>query len=184
MSWMSTGRALIDPTLVLRRAGLNVGQTYADFGSGPLGHFVFAAADLVGPTGHVYAVDILKGALAGVESRIAMEGANQIKTVWGDIERPHGVNIPEGQVDILSVNNITTLILRSPGVLEEVKRALKPDGTLLLIDWKREVSPLGPAIEKRVDPETVSAAAENAGFRRRSSFEAGPHHWGMVFDRV
>lgn len=184
MTWLSTGKALIDPHRVLQRAGLDLAKTYADFGSGPLGHFVFAGADLVGPTGRVYAVDILKGALAGVESRMALESTHQITTVWGDIERPHGVNIPEASVDLVSINNITGLMLRSPGVLGEVKRVLKPEGRLLLVDWKREEAPLGPPLERRVDPETVSATVEDAGFRRAASFEAGPHHWGMIFDRV
>jgi ubiquinone/menaquinone biosynthesis C-methylase UbiE len=184
MIWLSTGKALIDPHRVLQRAGLASAMTYADFGCGPLGHFVFAGADLVGPTGRVYAVDILKGALAGVESRIALESTHQITTVWGDIERTHGVNIPEASVDLVSINNITGLLLRSPEVLGEVKRVMKPEGHLLLLDWKREESPIGPPLERRVDPEIVSAAVEDGGFRRTASFEAGPHHWGMVFDRV
>src|SRR5947209_6368249 len=114
MAILSSGRALLDASVVLRSAGLGPGMRYADLGCGPLGHFVFPAAEIVGKDGRVYAVDILKSSLASVESRMRIEAYNNISTVWGDFERANGVGIPAGSLHMLSVVNIIEVLMRAP----------------------------------------------------------------------
>ncbi|MBU0646530.1 class I SAM-dependent methyltransferase [Patescibacteria group bacterium] len=181
MPTLPTGRALLDAPAILAQTGLGLDMHYADFGSGTLGHFVFPATDMVGPNGQVYAVDILKGALAGIESRAKMEKVNNLKAVWGDIERLKGVDVPEHSVDLISMVNITGLLKKSPAVFEEMKRLLKPGGQLLLVDWQIAGASFGPPAEKRVSAETIKPLAEQAGFVLENSFPAGPHHWGLIF---
>jgi ubiquinone/menaquinone biosynthesis C-methylase UbiE len=178
---LPTGRALLDAPAILQKAGLSVGMRYADFGAGTLGHFVFPATSMVGDNGHVFAVDILKGALAGIESRARLEQVSNLETVWADIERPGGVAIDDESLDLVTFVNITGLILKSPTVLEEAKRLLKPGATLVLVDWKRAGGGFGPPAEKRPDPAAVRQAAEAAGFKLVEEFEAGKHHWGSRF---
>jgi ubiquinone/menaquinone biosynthesis C-methylase UbiE len=180
---LPTGGALLDPVQVLTRAGLASGMTYADFGCGPLGHFVFPAAAMVGDKGHVYAVDILKGAIAGIESRLKMEPAGNLTPVWGDIERLRGVDIPDRRVDLVSLVNITALVKKSPGVLTEVKRVLKPSGKLLLADWEKSTAAFGPQAAHPSAPEDLEPVAAAAGFKVLTRFKAGPHHWGLVLSR-
>ena len=73
MPYMPTGRELIDPFKVLEAAGIRADMTVADFGCGTLGHYVFPAAQMVGTHGKVYAIDILKSVLDGVNSKKKME---------------------------------------------------------------------------------------------------------------
>lgn len=180
MPTLPTGRALLDAPAILAQTGLALNMHYADFGSGTLGHFVFPATDIVGPEGKVYAVDILKGALAGIDSRAKLEKVTNLQTVWADIERIKGVNVPERSLDLVSMVNITGLLKKSPTVFEEIKRLLKPGGKLLLVDWKMQGASFGPPVEKRVTPEAVQPLAEKAGFVLEKALEAGPHHWGLV----
>lgn len=154
---------------------------YADFGCGPLGHFVFPAADIVGAEGHVYAVDILKSSLSAIESRQRIEAKPNLTLVWGDFERPSGVNIPEHSLDMISVVNIIPVLLRSPSALAEIQRLLKQTGVLLLVDWKREKSAVGPPLEKRVSAEEAELVLTKAGFSLKHIFDAGPFHWAQVF---
>ncbi len=184
MPTLPTGRALLDPNAILAQAGLAVDMNYADFGSGTLGHFVFPAAALVGPKGHAYAVDILKGALAGIESRARLEGVTNLTTVWGDIERVRGVGVPDGSLHLVSIINITRLIVKSPAVLDEVQRVLRPDGKLLLVDWKPGGGSFGPPPERRIAPDAIRPLLDKAGFVQVKEFAAGPHHWGLVFRRA
>ncbi|TAK04021.1 methyltransferase domain-containing protein [Patescibacteria group bacterium] len=178
---LSTGCALLDPKAVLAEAGLSVGASYADFGAGTLGHFVFPASEMVGKDGRVWAVDILKGALAGVESRMKLEGMSNVTTVWGDIERLHGVSIPDAAADLLSIVNIASLIKKSPDVLKEVKRVLKRGGTFLVVDWDKAGASFGPPAARRLSAEELVPIVTSAGFVQHKSFRAGPHHWGLVF---
>jgi ubiquinone/menaquinone biosynthesis C-methylase UbiE len=132
----------------------------------------------------VYAVDILKSSLASVDSRIKIEAVDNVSTVWGDFERPGGVNVPAGSLHMVSVVNIVPVLLRSPNALTEIKRVLRPDGKLLLVDWLREKTAIGPPIEHRVSPEETELALRQAGFELKHVFDAGPYHWAQVFSRA
>ena len=184
MPILPTGRALLDAPAILGQAGLALGMHYADFGAGTLGHFVFPACEMVGANGKVYAVDILKGALAGIEGRAKMERANNLTTVWGNIEEIGGVGIPEKSLDLVSVVNIAKLLKKSPAAFGEIKRVLKPTGKLLLVDWKISGASFGPPSERRTSPEEMGPEITKAGFAAEKSFAAGPHHWGLLLRRA
>lgn len=180
----TTGRKLLDPEGILRQAHLSAGMTYADFGAGALGHFVLPAARLVGPGTPVYAVDILKSVLEAVQSRAALEHVQNIKPIWGDIEKIHGVNLPDGSLDVLSIVNLAGLVKKSPNVLEEAKRLLKEDGKLLLVGWKEtSPSPIAPPKDQRVSIEEMKECVSRAGLVLMKTFEASTDHWGLLVRR-
>ena len=181
---LATGRALLDPSTTLKTAGLTLDMSYADFGSGGLGHFIFPASELVGRAGRVYAVDILKSALANIDSQARAGRLNNVTSVWGDIERPGGVNIPEHSLHLVSLVNTTPLIRRTPAMLEEIKRLLVADGRLLIVGWKKEAIALAAAESKRIAPEEIRPIVERAGFLLLKAFDAGPSHWGLLFQRT
>lgn len=181
---LSTGCALLDAKALLREAGLKAGMRYADFGAGTLGHFAFPASEIVGKDGKVWAVDILKGALAGIESRMRLEGTANVKPVWGDIERSRGTGIPDRAADAVSVVNVASLLTKGPGALAEAARVLKGGGTLLVADWDATPCSFGPPLSARVRPQDVSRAVLSGPFKALESFRAGPHHWGLTFARL
>ena len=183
MAVIPTGRVLLNAKALLTKAGLSLGMTYADFGAGALGHFVLPATEMVGREGTVYAVDILKSVLQAIGSRARMEGANNLKTVWGNIEKMRGVKISDHSVDLLSCVNIVNLLDKSAGVISEISRVLKPGGLLLLVDWQRAGASFGPPLERRSHPEAVKAKLQQAGFVPLDFFEAGPNHWGMLLKK-
>ena len=183
MTAMPTGRRLLNAKAILKEAGLTLDKEYADFGAGTLGHFVFPASDMVGPNSNVYAVDILKNALNAIKNRAQLEQIHNIIPVWGDIEREKGVSIPPASLDVISMINIGSLIIKSPMVLKEAARLLKPGGVLVVADWEPIEQVIGPPLETRVAEEAVKPAVLQAEYRYVKSFEAGPHHWGMLFKR-
>jgi ubiquinone/menaquinone biosynthesis C-methylase UbiE len=184
MAILSSGRALLDAPAILTRAGLASGMRYADFGCGPLGHFVIPASEIVGPEGRVFAVDVLKSVLASLEDRIRVEMAKNISVVWGDFERPSGVAVPSGSFHLVSVVNIVPILLRSADAVAEVRRTLRPDGKLLLVDWIKEDTAIGPPVEQRVNAAEAELILTKAGFTLKQTFAAGPYHWAQVFSLV
>ncbi len=81
----------LTPSELLREAGLRPGMTVVDYGSGP-GLITLHAAEMVGPTGRVYALDIHEGMVSLVESRAADAGLANVTTLLNDGELYRKVN--------------------------------------------------------------------------------------------
>ncbi len=179
MDYLPTGRALIDPFNALEKAGIREEMRVADFGVGTVGHFLFPAAKLIGPKGHVYGVDVLQSVLQANQSRIKLAGAGNIELVWGDFERVGGSRLPDNSMDMVVMVNVLHVVNRATA-LQEAKRVLATGGALLIVEWKAAGTLIGPSPEKRIPKEDASAAAEREGFLPVQAFEAGPSHYGLV----
>jgi len=183
MAYIPTGKELIDPFKVLEEADTRAGMKVADFGCGTIGHYVFPASRLVGPEGRVYAVDILKSVLGGIQSRVKMETANNVETIWGDLERPKGVSIPDGELDIgLLINNLFMSRHRE-AMMSECVRTVRPGGKFVVIDWKPNGPAFGPDQSTRVSADEARKLAEAAGLVFLKAFEPGRFHYGLVFTK-
>jgi ubiquinone/menaquinone biosynthesis C-methylase UbiE len=175
---------LLDAPAVLAKAGVRAGTTVADLGCGTSGHFVIPAARMVGAAGHVYAVDILKSVLAGVESRAKLEGATSIETVWGNCELLRGVKIADSAVDTTLVINNLYMTKNRQTFLREAARLTKVGGKVVVIDWKPVASPLGPPAESRVSAEAVKADALAVGLKFAEAWDPAPYFWGLIFTKL
>lgn len=179
--YIPTGKELIDPFKILQEAGIAPEQKVADFGCGTLGHYVFAAAQLVGPAGKVYAVDILKSVLDSVESMSRIERITNVETVWGDLERERGVKIDDGALDIgLMINNLY-LTKKPAEMTRECLRMVKPGGTFVIVDWKPEGAAFGPDPKARMSARGALQLGLDAGLELVKEIVPGPYHYGYVF---
>lgn len=183
MAEFTTGTELINPMTIFEVAGIREGMHVVDLGCGSTGHFVLPAARLVGKDGVVYAVDIQKSVLSAVQGRIGLARLQNVKLVWGDIERPRGVGIQDNSVDIvLLINNLFLVDNRVP-MGKEAFRILKQGGTFVVIDWKPTSAPFGPSPKTRVSKEVALQAMEQAGFHLIREFEPGTYHYGFLFEK-
>lgn len=176
-----SGRALLDSEKLLEDAGLKQNMNYADFGSGSIGHFVFPASKIVGSNGNVYAVDVLKYALSAIESRSKMENVNNITSVWGNFEIKNGVNIEEDSLDFISFINVTSHLIRTSVVIDEVKRLLNKNGHVFVVGWCKDSGSMIVPKDRRILKDAVKEYFINANFVEIKDFKAGPQHWGLVF---
>lgn len=175
------GNGLVDPLKVLEQGSVKQGYTVADFGCGTSGHFVFPAAHLVGSQGIVYAVDVQKSVLSSIESRRKLEGVDNLKTVWADLEQPGATKIADASVDCVLLLNTLFQIKDKAVVLSEARRVAKSGAFMVVVEWEQAGTVFGPAIERRVDKESIKNLAQQVGFEPTGEFKAGPYHWGMVF---
>jgi ubiquinone/menaquinone biosynthesis C-methylase UbiE len=166
---------------ILSRAGVGSGMKVADFGAGRAGLMVFAAAHVVGEEGLVYAVDVLKDALAMIDGRRKLFRQLNIQTVWGDFERDGGVRIPDHTLDFVLVVNNYWCVQQVTTMLGEAQRVLAPAGRLLLVDWKRKAQhPTAPPENKRIDAMEAEAQLLKAGWQKQKDIEVSTQHWGIV----
>lgn len=166
---------------VFEKVGLAEGMNVGDLGCGNLGYFSLPAAKIVGKTGTVYAVDILKSVLQSVEHIAKQEGLDNIKTVWSNLEIVGATKIPAESLDLSMLMNMLFQSTDDAKVFLESYRLTKPAGKLAVIDWKMISSPFGPDPAKRIKKEDAIKFATTAGFKLIEEFEAGPYHFGLIF---
>jgi ubiquinone/menaquinone biosynthesis C-methylase UbiE len=175
---------LLNPFTILEGLDVSAGKVVADFGCGGVGYFVFAASELVGDKGKVYAVDILKTNLDAVKKKIREESIYNIQTIWSNLEIYGGTNIPENSLDVGLLINVLFQSSKHKEVFRESHRLLKKGGMLAIIDWKSKAMPFGPPSGNRLDKEKTISNATMSGFRVDNQFEAGKYHYAIKFIKV
>lgn len=178
-----TGKVL-DPLAVLQHVGVSSGMKIADFGCGH-GHFIYPAAQLVGPRGSVYAVDLQHELLHALESQAKSQGIINVRTVWADLEKFSSTKIPNGIIDVvLLVNNHVDAATQAK-FLREAVRILKRGGTVVLIDWLGgNTVPFAPAIVEQVSKETALVQAAALGLTLVDEFRPGRYHYGLRLQKA
>ncbi len=172
---------LIDAAAVCKRLKLGEEQVFADLGCGALGHFVFPAAEIVGPSGKVYAVDIDKTALHAIERAAKNAHRFQISVIWSDIDIVGATRIPQGTVDLTLIANNLYLSGDRHGLVAEAIRLTKPGGRICVIEWKIGQRPIGPPADSRMSEDEAKTYFENTECVFAERFDAGDEHYALVF---
>lgn len=174
---------MLVPSTIFEYVGLKQGAVVADLGCGATGLFTISAARLVGNMGQVYAVDVLKSVLEEVSKRSRLEGVNNVKTVWSNIEIFGATKIKKESLDLGMLVNVLFQSKEHENIMKEAARLLKKDARLLVIDWKPSYVPFGPPVIDRVSPDEVKAIAKKAGLSLVDEFKAGNFHFGLIFKK-
>ncbi len=168
-------RAKLPPEETLRAAGVAQGQTVVDLGCGP-GYFTLPAAELVGPHGKVYGVDVQPEMVEACQQRAAEAGARQIEVLQPT--ETH-VPLPDGIADLVLASVVLHEAKDRVAFLREARRLLKAGGAVAVIEFRKEAEAPGPPKEVRLSEAEVAAAAEAAGMRVRERRELDDLH--MLF---
>ncbi len=168
-----------DPAANLAKVGIIDGMKVVDIGAGS-GFYSIEAAKRVGSGGRVYAVDVQKDLLERLRTVAANQGVRNIEVVWGNAEKIGGTKLRESIADRVIASNVLFQIEKPDDFCLELKRILKPGGKVLVVDWS-EASTMSPA--NLVSASKAQALFEKSGFKFIDSFNAGDHHYGLIFTR-
>ncbi len=164
----------------MAQTGLMRGEVVADLGCGN-GFYVLPAAQLAGPEGEVIAVDVQESKLAATVSIANQYGYRNIKVVRADLAKPL-LEIPPASCDMVILSNIMHEIGQGREMLlKNAYRILKTGGKIAVIEWKRELSPIGPPINNRLDQQAAEMVLMKAGFRKGKDLEADGYHYAVLF---
>ncbi len=172
-------RRWMPPEQALAGLELGSGQVLADIGCGP-GYFTVPAARMVGAAGRVYAIDISLDMLMRIGQQKFNEGLSQVETV---LSKETNIPLADGVADAVLLSNVLHEAEDPAALLAEALRLTRPGGRLLVVDWRKEPTPMGPPVEERLEPEQVVELAERVGWRPAGDWEIGPYHWGLRFTR-
>ncbi len=168
-----------DPASNLAKLGLVDGQKIVDLGAGS-GFYSIEAAKKVGSSGRVYAIDVQKNLLERLRSVASNQGIRNIEVIWGNAEKIGGTKLREAIADRVVASNVLFQIEKPDEFCLEIKRILKPGGKVLVVDWSG-VTMLSPKVI--VSEMNARTLFEKNGFKLVDSFNAGDHHYGLIFTR-
>jgi ubiquinone/menaquinone biosynthesis C-methylase UbiE len=172
--------AFSDPEKNLGELGIHNGSFIADLGAGS-GAYTLAAAKIVGDGGKVFAVDVQGDLLARIKNAAAGAHLKNVEAVHGDIEELGGTRLKDISVDIALACNVLFQVEQKENFADEIKRILKPNGRVLVVDWSDSFGGLGPQPEHVITESQAKELFEKHGFAFVKKFDAGDHHYGLVF---
>ena len=178
-----TGDTMIDPQVLFQYARLHEGMHIADFGCGKTGHIIFPASKVLGETGMIYAIDIMKPVLEIIKKRTQLNAHTNIHTIWTDLERLGKTAIQPTSLDAVFVINTLVQSQDAHAMLLEAKRLLKQKARLIVVDWQKKGLPFGPADERFIDFPALISWGKKHGFAVQEEFDMGPYHHGVVLFR-
>lgn len=172
-----------DPIKNVEQAGIQPGMEIADLGSGS-GHYTLAIARALASTGKVYAIDINKDLLTKLKNNAVKENLFNVEVVWGDIDNINGTKLRDFSVDMVFACNIMFQLENKEDFIKEMKRILKPGGKAFIVDWADSFGGLGPKPEHVVTKDFALNIFEKQGFHLEREFNAGEHHYGLIYKKL
>lgn len=165
---------------LLQKAHIHEGMHVADFGCGKTGFITLELARVLGESGIVYAVDILKNVVENVKRLSDSEGFTNVQVVWSDLELPGKTAIPAMSLDAVFMVNILSQSKNKQGILNEAKRLLKDKARIIVVDWAGKAAGFGPTQDRLVNFQQIKEWGRENGFAVQEEFDAGAYHKGLV----
>lgn len=135
MAWLerSNREEEENTTKLLRNMDIEPGDTIADIGAGS-GYHVFKMAPMA-HKGLIYAVDIQDEMLAALRDKKEAGASKNITIVKGSEK---SISLPENSVDKILMVDVYHEFNYPIAMIGSVKKALRPDGKLYLIEYRGE----------------------------------------------
>lgn len=171
-----SSESLMDKDEILAGLSITPGQIILDAGCGN-GYMAKAFAELTGETGKVYAldpdpvvIDILKTETQGTI----------IEPFVGDITEE--TKLERFSIDLIYLSTVVHGFSRSQmlGFVKEVKRLLRPEGRLAIVEINKEVTTIGPPLEKKISPEELK---EIVSMTPTGLIKAGQYFYMQIFNK-
>ena len=162
-----------DPSLVFGELKLKAGDVFLDLGCGP-GEYAIYASKLVGESSAVYALDKSRNLIADLKQRAGEDGIANITAVVSDITKPLPIRKACANVCfVATVLHIPNVTRRTREFCSEIRRVLKPDGRLVIIDCHKKDLSFGPPEHMRLSPEEVKDLMAQSNFKVLSEVDLG-----------
>lgn len=121
-------------SMMLANCKIRPGMSVCDMGCGN-GFYTFRLAEMVGPEGVVYAVDIQPEMLALLRDEMERRGVDNIVPILGSVHHPR---LPANQIDAILLADVYHEFSHPEQMLAEMRQALKPTGFAVLLEFRSE----------------------------------------------
>jgi len=167
------------PDQALDAIGILPGSIVGDVGAG-VGYMTARLARRVGPNGKVYANDIQPEMLEQLRKNMAREGIGNVTTVVGAEDDPH---LPPNTLDLVLLVDVYHEFSKPQAMLRKIRESLKPDGRLVLLEYRKEDPKVPIREEHKMSVKQVRTELEPEGFRFDKTIETLPQQHILIFRR-
>ena len=158
---------------LIRALGIKPGMAVADIGAGS-GYHTLRLSPAVGPTGLIYAEDIVEGYIADLRREIERSTLTNVRIVIGTADDPR---LPPGTMDRAVLVHMYHEIESPYALLWNLAGAMKPGGLVGVIDLDRKIENHG------TPPVLLKCEFEAVGYRRKSHADmAGGTGYIAIFE--
>jgi len=165
------------PSKAINALGIKPGQVVADVGAGS-GYYTVRLAKQVGRIGRVYASDIQPEMIVHLQRRLERERIENVELVQATEVNPR---LPDASFDLILMVDVYHELSRPQEVLRKLRTALKPDGRLVLIEYRKE-SPWVPIREEhKMSVKEARMELEAEGYRFDRVIDVLPWQHILVF---
>jgi len=165
------------PHEVITALKLREGEVIADIGAGS-GYFTFRLARHVGATGRVYAVDVNPDMIVHLNRRIRDLNVTNVVSI---LAAPDDPLLPDASVDRFFICDTWHHIENHDRYLALLKNMLRPDGEVVMVDFKKVETPVGPPMEMRISRDDLVKEMERNGFQVAAEYTFLPYQYFIVF---
>ncbi|HLH41117.1 MAG TPA: class I SAM-dependent methyltransferase [Bryobacteraceae bacterium] len=180
--WLERGERESEehPDQALEAVGIKPGIAAADVGAGT-GYITLRLARRVGPSGKVYANDIQPEMLRMLRQNAARAGLKNIETVLGTESDP---KLPFGALDLILLVDVYHEFSQPQKMLEKMRDDLKPNGRLVLLEYRKEDPRIPIRPEHKMSVAEVKTELEAEGFHLDQVLEVLPRQHILILTKA
>jgi ubiquinone/menaquinone biosynthesis C-methylase UbiE len=137
-------------------------------------------AKIVGPMGKVYASDIQQGMLALLQENVAKAKLGNVTPVLGAIDDP---KLPADSLDLAIMVDVYHEFSEPQKMLQRLREALKPDGRLVLLEYRAEDANVPILPDHKMTKAQVKQEVEHEGFKQSRVYDDLPWQHLFIFTK-
>ena len=168
------------PEQALDALGIRAGMVVADVGAGT-GYMSLRMARRVGPTGKVYANDLQPEMLQKLRSKSQREKLSNVETVQGTESDP---KLPPNTMDLVLLVDVYHEFSQPQAMLDKIRESLKPDGRLVLLEYRKEDPKVPIRPEHKMSVAEVKTEVEAEGYKLDQVIEKLPRQHIIIFRKT
>lgn len=168
------------PEKNIQEMHIGEGMIVADFGTGG-GSYILPILRRVGEYGEVFAIDVQAVKLSRILNEAKRYGYKNLSIVHSDLESKDGSHLKDAYCDRVIISNLLHKIQDHQSVFKEAKRVLKRTGMVCVIEWIDSFNLIGPHHDLIIKKNHVIETARKNGLELFKEFDAGDHHYGVIF---
>lgn len=168
------------PEKTMAALNLKAGMMVADVGAGT-GFYSIRMARRVAPTGIVFANDIQAGMLERLRANAAAQNVTNIETILGTESDPR---LPGAKLDLVLLVDVYHEFSRPQRMLDRIRDSLKPNGRLVLLEFRKEDPTVPIRPEHKMSVDEVKAEVTPEGYQFEKVVETLPWQHIIFFRKV